>query len=120
MMRGTTEVILKTLLISVVNVFAVYISTFTYKLSWIGVMAVMILASLLADAITDFIFSKEIVVKGNADPLIGESPIVIGVIFGGALIAPLIILMILTIHFNFLEAVGISFISLSLNWRMMT
>ena len=107
MMKGTTEVTLETILISVLNVFAVYIAAFTYKLSWVGVMAVMILASLLTAGITHFILSKAIAVKGKAEAVISEGLGVLGV----ALLSSLAVLIILTQRFNFPQALGISLLS---------
>lgn len=107
MMKGTTEVTLETILISVLNVAAVYVAAFTYKLSWVGVMGVMILASLLTAGITHFILSKAIAVKGKAEAVISEGLGVLGV----ALLSSLAVLIILTQRFNFPQALGISLLS---------
>lgn len=107
MMKGTTEVTLETILISMLNVAAVYVAAFTYKLSWVGVMTVMVLASLLTAGITHFILIKFIAAKGKAESVISEGLSVLGV----ALLSSLAVLIILTQRFNFPQALGISLLS---------
>ncbi len=107
MMKGTTEVTLETILISVLNVAAVYAAAFTYKLSWVGVLTVMVLASLLTAGFTHFILSKAIAVKGCAEAVVSEGLGVLGV----ALLSSIAVLIILTQRFNFPEALGISLLS---------
>lgn len=107
MMKGATEITLETVLISVLNVFAVYIAAFTYKLNWVGVMTVMVVASLFTAGITHFILSKVMAVKTRAGAIISEGLGVIGV----ALLSSLAVLVILTRRFNLPEALGISLLS---------
>jgi hypothetical protein len=107
MMKGSTEVTLETILISVLNISAVYAAAFTYRLNWTGVMTVMIVASLFTAMITHFIISKAMSVKARSESLISEGLGVIGV----ALLSSLAILIILTQRFNFAEALGISLLS---------
>lgn len=107
MMKGTTEVTLETILISVLNVAAVYVAAFIYKLNWTGVMTVMILASLLTAGVTHFILSKLVAAKGKAEAVISEGLAVLSV----ALLSSLAVLIILTQRFNFPQALGISLLS---------
>jgi hypothetical protein len=107
MMKDTAEVTLETILISVLNVTAVYVAAFTYKLNWSGVMTVMILASLLTATVTHFILSKIIAAKMRTEALISESLGVLGVAF----LSSLAVLIILVQRFNLPEALGISLLS---------
>jgi hypothetical protein len=107
MMKGTNEVTLEMILVSVLNVAAVYIAAFTYKLNWKGVLSVMILASLLTATVTHIIITKLMAVKSRTEALISEGVGIMGV----ALISSLAVLIILTQRFNFPEALGISLLS---------
>lgn len=107
MMKGTTEVTLETILISVLNVSAVYVAAFIYKLNWTGVMTVMILASLLTAGITHLILSKMMAVKQRTEAIISEGLGVLGV----ALISSIAVLIILIQRFNLPQALGISLLS---------
>ncbi len=107
MMRGTTEVTLETILISVLNVAAVYVAAFSYKLNWVGVMTVMILASLLTATVTHFVLSKMVAAKMRTEALIGESLSVLAI----ALLSSIAVLIILVQRFNLPEALGISLLS---------
>jgi uncharacterized membrane protein len=107
MRNGATEVTLETVLISVLNVFAVYVAAFTYKLNWVGVMTVMIVASLLTAGVTQFILSSLMAVKSQTEMVISEGLGSLGV----ALISSLAVLVILTRRFSLPEALGISLLS---------
>jgi len=107
MMKGTTEITLETLLISLLNISAVYVAAFTYKLNWVGVLTVMILASLFTAGITHIVLSKLVAVKARTEAIISESLGVLGV----ALLSSLAVLLILTQRFNLPEALGISLLS---------
>jgi hypothetical protein len=106
-MKGTTEITFETILISVLNVAAVYMAAFTYKLNWVGVMTVMVLASLLTAGITHFILAKIMSVKNRAEFMISEGLGVLGV----AILSSLAVLIILVQRFNLPEALGISLLS---------
>jgi hypothetical protein len=106
-MKDTTEVTLETILISVLNVTAVYLAAFTYKLNWIGVLTVMVFASLFTAVITHMVLSKMMAVKTKAEAIIDD---VLGVM-GVALLSSVAVLLILTKRFNFPEALGISLLS---------
>ena len=107
MMKGTTEVTLETILVSALNIAAVYAAAFTYKLNWTGVMTVMIVASLLTATVTHFILSKTMAVKAQSEAVISEGLSVLSVAF----ISSAAILVILSQRFNFPEALGISLLS---------
>jgi hypothetical protein len=107
MMKDATEVTLETIIISALNIAAVYMAAFTYKLNWSGVMTVMIVASLFTAMITHFVLSKLMAVKGRAQAIISEGLGVMGV----ALLSSIAILVILTQRFNLPEALGISLLS---------
>lgn len=107
MMRGATEVTLETILVSLLNIAAVYVAAFTYKLNWLGVMTVMIIASLLTAGVTHFILSKLMAAKARGSAIISEGLGVMGV----ALLSSLAVLVILVKRFNLPEALGISLLS---------
>jgi hypothetical protein len=106
-MKDTTEVTMETVLISALNIAAVYIAAFSYKLDWIGVMTVMIVASLFTAGVTHFILSKMMAVKQRAGAIISEGLSVLTV----ALLSSLAVLIILTKRFNLPQALGISLLS---------
>ena len=106
-MKGTTEVTLETILISALNIAAVYAAAFTYNLSWSGVMTVMIIASLLTATVTHFILSKAMAVKARTEAVLSEGLSVLMV----ALLSSLAILIILVQRFNLPQALGISLLS---------
>jgi hypothetical protein len=107
MLKDSNEVSLEALLVTLLNVAAVYLAAFTYRLNWTGVLTVMIFASLFTAGITHFILSKVMAVKARAEVLISET---VGA-FGVALVSSLAVLAILTTRFNFPEALGISLLS---------
>lgn len=106
-MKTPSEVTLETILVSVLNVTAVYLAAFTYKLNWFGVLTVMVIASLLTATITHIVLSKLMAVKTTAGAIIND---VLGVM-GVALLSSVAVLLILTKRFNFPEALGISLLS---------
>lgn len=107
MMKTGTEVTLETILVSALNIAAVYAAAFTYKLNWTGVMTVMVVASLLTAVVTHFVLTKLMNVKQRAEMLINEGLGVLGV----ALLSSLAILVILVQRFNLPEALGIALMS---------
>jgi hypothetical protein len=107
MMRGATEVTLETILISALNITAVYMAAFTYKLNWTGVVTVMALASLFTAGVTHFVISKTMALKGRTEAVISEALGAMGV----ALLSSLAVLVILTQRFNLPEALGIALLS---------
>lgn len=107
MMKDTTEVTLEILLVSVLNVIAVYLAAFTYHLNWTGVLGVMVLASVLTAGVTHFLLVKMMTIKARAEQLVSEGLSVLLV----ALASSLAVLVILSYRFNLPMALGISLIS---------
>ena len=106
-MKTATEVSLETLIVSVLNIAAVWVAAFTYKLNWAGVLTVMVLASMFTAAITHIVLSKLLAVKQRTEAIISEGLGVLGV----ALLSSIAILLILIQRFNLPEALGISLLS---------
>jgi len=108
MAQGTSSTILEIVIISVLNIIAVYIAAFTYKLNWGGVVSVMVFASLLTAGVTHVILAKaNAAIKEHPDVVISEGLAVLGT----TLISSLAVLMILTRRFNLPEALGIALTS---------
>jgi len=107
MMKNGTELTLETILVSVLNITAVYLAAFTYRLNWSGVLTVMVLASVLTAAATHFILLKMVSIKQRTEKLISEGISVLIV----ALFSSLAVLIILSLRFNFPMALGISLLS---------
>jgi hypothetical protein len=107
MMKDTTEVTLEILLVSVLNVIAVYLAAFTYQLNWSGILGVMVFASVLTAGVTHFLLVKMMSVKVRAEQLVSEGLSVLLV----ALASSLAVLVILSYRFNLPMALGISLIS---------
>lgn len=106
-MKGATEVTLETILVSVLNITAVYLAAFTYKLNWMGVLTVMVFASIFTAVVTHIVLSKMMAIKTKAEGMIDD---VLGVM-GVAMLSSVAVLVILTKRFNFPEALGISLLS---------
>jgi hypothetical protein len=106
-MKDATEVTLEVILVSVINVVAVYFAAFTYKLNWVGVLSVMVIASLFTATVTNIILTKLMALKERTEAVITDTVGVLGV----ALISSVAVLLILTRRFNFPEALGISLLS---------
>ena len=109
MAQGTSSTILEIVIISVLNIIAVYIAAFTYKLNWGGVVSVMVFASLLTAGVTHVILAKAnaAIKEERPDIVISEGLAVLGT----TLISSLAVLMILTRRFNLPEALGIALTS---------
>ena len=106
-MKAIAEVTVETILISIINIFVVYLAAFTYKLNWMGVLTVMVLASLLTATITHIVLSKMTSLKKYTDYMISDGLSVLTV----TLLSSLAVLFILTERFNLPEALGISLLS---------
>ena len=106
-MKAIAEVTVETILISIINIFVVYLAAFTYKLNWMGVLTVMVLASLLTASITHIVLSKMTSLKKYTDYMISDGLSVLTV----TLLSSLAVLFILTERFNLPEALGISLLS---------
>lgn len=106
-MKTGSEVTLETLMVTLLNVAAVYMAAFTYRLNWTGVLTVMIISSLFTATLTHFILSKAMAVKQRTEVLVNEGLGVLGV----AIFSSLAILVILVQRFNLAEALGIALLS---------
>lgn len=115
--------VLETILVSVLNVAAVYIAAFVYNLGWYGILLVMVFASLFTAVITYFVISKfnqssdADFKKLKSDPSIsGIVDLINGIqesnrilIISG--VSSLVVLLLLTHRFNFPMALGISLLT---------
>ena len=106
-MKAIAEVTVETLLVSILNIVAVYLAAFTYKLNWTGVLTVMVLASLITATMTHIILSKFTTLKRYTDYMVSDGVSVLTV----ALLSSLAVLFILIKRFNVPEALGISLLS---------
>ncbi len=100
------KMLFELILMCVLNVGAVYMAAFNYRLSWEGVVGVMALASIATAMLTDKLSSTTMFFMG------GRKSVSEGV--GSLLLAggcSLAILVILTKRFNFPEALGISLLA---------
>jgi hypothetical protein len=117
---GIDVVVLETILVSVLNVSAVYIAAFVYNLGWYGIMIVMIFASLFTAVTTYIIISKlnpthqiksksDLSISGIIDLIDGIQESNRILIISG--ISSCIVLLLLTYRFNFPMALGISLLT---------
>jgi len=107
-MRDSTEIMLEMALISALNISAVYIAAFTYRLNWSGVLMVMIVASLITASLTHMILAK-LTIKDirKADIKLSEA---VGALLI-ALVSGLAVFIILIDRFDLPSALGISILS---------
>jgi len=107
-MRDSTEVMFETGVMSALNIAAVYVAAFTYRLNWSGVLMVMVVASLITASFTHIIISKfKNVNPRNADMKFNEA---VGALLI-ALVSGLAVFMILIDRFDLPSALGISLLS---------
>jgi hypothetical protein len=117
---GIDVLVLETILVSVLNVSAVYIAAFVYNLGWYGIMIVMIFASLFTAVITYIVISKlnpknqtkpksDLSISGIIDLIDGVKESNRILIISG--ISSFIVLLLLTHRFNFPMALGISLLT---------
>jgi hypothetical protein len=106
-MKNANEVSLEAVLVTVLNVAAVYLAAFSYRLNWTGVLTVMVFASLFTAVITHILVSKAMAAKEKTEQLINDTLGVMGV----AMISSLAVLGMLTVRFNLPQALGISLLS---------
>lgn len=107
-MRDSTEVLLETLLMSTLNIAAVYIAAFTYRLNWSGVLMVMVIASLITASLTHIALSK-LKNKGIRNINMKLSEAVAALLI--ALASGLAVFFILIDRFDLPSALGISILS---------
>lgn len=101
------EVFFESLMIGALNVFAVYLAAFVYKMNWMGVMMVMVVASLLSGLIVHIFADPMFKLAHSARNLLSEAVGTLTI----AGISGLIVLLMLTRRFNFPEALGISLLA---------
>jgi hypothetical protein len=106
-MKNTNEMSLETIVVTVLNVVAVYLAAFTYRLNWSGVLTVMVFASLFTAVITHVLVSKITAAKEKTEEWISDTLGVMGV----AMISSIAVLTLLTVRFNLPQALGISLLS---------
>ena len=106
-MKEKTTIILENTVSSVIKVVAVYISTIVYNLHWHKILIVMLVVSILTASITHISLSKITENNGKITLSESENNILLSITF----VASLLILIILSVHFNFPMAVGISLLS---------
>jgi len=106
-MQENIEIILENTVSSVIKVIAVYISTIVYNLHWHKILIVMLVVSILTASLTHIFISK--ITENDGKIILSESENNILLII--TFVASLLILIILSVHFNFPMAVGISLLS---------
>jgi hypothetical protein len=103
----SVEVVVESAVVSSLNIVAVYLAAFTYRLNWSGVMMVMIIASLLTASLSKMIVMKFMANKERPGVLMKEA---IGALVV-ALLAALAVFVILIDRFDLPSALGISLLS---------
>jgi hypothetical protein len=118
---GVDVLFLETIIVSVLNVAAVYIAAFVYNLGWYGILLVMVFASLFTAVVSYILISKLNVLKPTKKPSVDVSiggiiDLIDGVkesnrilIVSG--VSSLIVVLVLTHRFNFPMALGISLLT---------
>lgn len=108
--RQSLELLLETVLVSILNVVVVYLAAFVYALNWSGVLTVMVFASVLTASTSHYLLTKWLaasVKNSTVKGMIGEGVAVLVV----ALLSSLAVLVVLTRRFNLPMALGISLMS---------
>lgn len=106
-MKGSTEIILEICIISILNILAVYVAAFVYRLNWWGILAVMVVTSLLTAYLSHIFVKKAIERNGTPEFTVSESSALLII----TLTTSLAVLIILSFHFNLPMALGISLLS---------
>jgi hypothetical protein len=99
--------IINSIILSFLNIIVVYIATFVFHLSWIGVLAIMITMSIFTTFITNKFLAK---LKIPYDIIPQEDHIMII-----TLVSSFCIFMILSYRFNYPMSLGIALLSGSLS-----
>ena len=106
-MRSSTEIVLESVLMAALNVAAVYVAAFNYRLNWMGVMTVMVAMSFVTAFLVHLFTGRSQMTRSGLDMMLHEGVSVLSVA-GASAVA---VLLILTQRFNFPEALGISLLS---------
>jgi hypothetical protein len=104
-MMSIDRVFLESFILATVNVLAAYMAAFTYRLNWTGVIFVMVAVSLLAGYLAH-VFSGKTDMR-SVKMLLSDATSFLTV----AAMSSLAVLVILTMRFNFPEALGIALLS---------
>lgn len=104
-MMSVDRVFLESFILAIINVLAAYMAAYTYRLNWTGVMFVMVAVSLLAGYLTH-VFSGKTDVR-SVMMLLSDATSFLSV----AGFSSLAVLFILSMRFNFPEALGIALLS---------
>ena len=104
-MMGLNKIVFETIIISLLNVAAVYVAAFNYKLNWFGVMSVMVIAAGVTALITHFLSAKN--VRMNFGMVLPEGVSLLSI----AGLSSIAVLVILVNRFNLPEALGIALLS---------
>lgn len=101
------EVTLEVAVVALINVFIVYSAAFSYQLDWRGMVAVIVLASLLTASLNSLFLKKISMTKIDERALIAEG---MGILLISAL-SSLAVFIVLVYRFNFVMAIGLSLLS---------
>ena len=101
------EVTLEVAAVASINVFIVYMAAFSYKLDWRGMVAVIVLASLLTASLNSLFLKNISVTKIDEGKLVAEG---MGILLI-SLLSSLAVFLVLVSRFNFMMAIGMSLFS---------
>jgi hypothetical protein len=101
------EVTLEVAAVAFINVFIVYMAAFSYKLDWRGMVAVIVMASILTASLNSLFLKNIRVTKIDERALMAEG---MGILLISVL-SSLAIFIVLVSRFNFAMAIGLSFFS---------
>ncbi len=104
-MIGLNRIFLESVIIAIVNVFAVHLAANTYRLKWEGVLLAMVFASLISGWIAHIFSAKNNMRLTNIS--LSDATGILSV----AGLSSIVVLIILTIRFNLPEALGIALLS---------
>jgi hypothetical protein len=101
------EVTLEVAVVSFINVFIVYTAAFSYQVDWRGMVAVIVLASLLTASLNRMLLSNISTTKASKSELVGEA---MGILII-SILSSLAVFIILIYRFNIAMALGLSILS---------
>ena len=109
-MKSIVEVTIEIVLISALNIAAVYVAAFVYPLNWSGILTVMVIASVFTSLLSHMLLSKSMtqVLKSAPVKEVVEDGVAVMAV---ALFSGLAVLAILSRRFNLPMALGISLLS---------
>lgn len=104
-MMGLNKVFFEALVIAVVNVVAVYMGAFTYKLSWEGMVLLMAVVALLSGYLAHFFSIRNDMRLTNM--MVSDATGILTV----AGLSSIAVLIVLTMKYNLPSALGIALLS---------